>query len=833
MFIDVDPDRASGISSSEPEREAALSVLNNCTSYLAEQTWPAPITALSGNGYYALYKIDLPNDAESLALVTAVLAALAERFNTAAAHIDTGVFNASRIIGLVGTKKMKGDSLPERPHRYSKLLSVPEQIGTVSEAQLRAIVPQTEVARELVHAAQKSGPTGRLTDLLDAAGIEHRAQPPDANGVTWYHVTRCPFHEDGHDFECGVGQKLPDGHYAGHGFHPECSDKAWSEWKAALGLGGKRTAPVSSSAVAVQGRTTDFAKTDSGNAELFTQLYGDRVRFNHRRGRWLLWGEHHWTEDPDGTVHRLAKEAVRQRYLAATALDNLEDRAAQAKFAVVSENRQRLEALLALARNQLPISDRGDAWDRNPWLLGVGNGVLDLRTGALIDGEPDQRITKVVDVRFDPQATCPRWLRFLDEVFNGDQETIDFIWRAIGYSLAGDTSEQCVFACYGTGSNGKSVLLSVIRKLAGAYAYNAPFSVFELQNRGNIPNDVAALAGARLVTSSETNEGTRLNEGRLKALTGNDPITARFLNREFFTFYAEAKYWLAVNHRPRVDDQSFGFWRRVRLIPFLRTFDADRDSGLESKLVRELPGILAWAVRGCLAWQDQGLGLPDTVATATEAYRQDSDPLAQFLDDCCVIRPDARCGATEAYLAYVAWATQRAMKESEKLSSTLFGTKLGERFQKKRSGRGVFYVGFGLRSEHSADLADPAPVQGLVQSLESDVGSPLVFPLTDSLTREEQRVPCTTLHPTHQPSESAGESTTCSECSALAAVGSSLCEAHLRGLAFVALDRKRWPRLTLSDGCTVVGDDAWRPWLREAKSELLLEVLAALGLTYA
>ncbi|HXH21600.1 MAG TPA: phage/plasmid primase, P4 family [Dehalococcoidia bacterium] len=180
-------------------------------------------------------------------------------------------------------------------------------------------------------------------------------------------------------------------------------------------------------------------------------------------------------------------------------------------------------------------------------------------------------------------------------MFEGDEELIDFIWKAVGYSLSGDTSEQCLFICHGSGANGKSVFLGTIRALAGDYAFNAPFSTFELQNRTTIPNDVAPLASKRLVTAAETNDGTRLNEARLKALTGGDPISARFLHREYFSFIPEAKYWLAVNYRPRVDDLSYGFWRRVRLVPFTCTFIGNQDKHLAAKLVRELPGILAWS----------------------------------------------------------------------------------------------------------------------------------------------------------------------------------------------------------------------------------------------
>jgi len=457
---------------------------------------------------------------------------------------------------------------------------------------------------------------------------------------------------------------------------------------------------------------------------------------------------------------------------------HLEERQAQSKFAIASENRQRLEALLALARNELPISDSGGRWDADAYLLGVANGVLDLRTGSLLDGDPDQRITRFTDLHFDPLASCPRWLQFLEEVFRGDKEIIEFIWKAAGYSLTGDTSEQCVFTCHGTGANGKSVLLRVIRSLAGGYAYNAPFSLFELQNRATIPNDVAPIAGARLVTSSETNEGTRLNEARLKALTGNDPITARYLYGENFTFYPQAKFWLAVNHKPRVHDQSHGFWRRLRLIPFLRTFAADQDKSLDAKLQREIPGIMAWAVRGCLAWQREGLAVPTAVTQATETYRTDSDPLAAFLEECCIQRPDTQCGATELYLAYSAWIAKRSMKEIERLTSTSFGSKLGERFEKKRNGRGVVYVGLGLASSTHSNGSNPSSVQGLVQGFESDVGSSKFSSLVNDVTREESETPYTTLHPT-QP-----EDERCIDCGeprwTFAADGTPLCEEHAR-----------------------------------------------------
>src|SRR5262249_4534420 len=212
-------------------------------------------------------------------------------------------------------------------------------------------------------------------------------------------------------------------------------------------------------------------------------------------------------------------------------------------------------------------------------------------------GNPSDRITIHTHIQFDSSARCPRWNQFLVEVFEDNQELIDFVQRAVGYSLTGDTSEQCLFLNFGGGSNGKSTFLEVLRRVAGGYGHNMPFSTLEIKARTSIPNDVAALAGRRLVTASETNESVRLNEERVKALTGCDAITARFLNKEFFTFHPVAKFWLAFNHKPRVADDSHGFWRRIRLIPFLHEFkDTARDKHLLEKLLAEAPGILVWAV---------------------------------------------------------------------------------------------------------------------------------------------------------------------------------------------------------------------------------------------
>jgi len=442
--------------------------------------------------------------------------------------------------------------------------------------------------------------------------------------------------------------------------------------------------------------TRTYPCTDSGNAEHFASKYGDIVRFDHRRGRWLLWRTHRWCPDVDEEIRRLSKLSSRDRFKSASACEDLKERERIAKWAIQSESRSKLDALLALAKAETPIADGGENWDRDPLLLGTPNGVVELRTGELRPGRQDDRLTMSTDVPFDRTATCPRWERFVAEVFGEDDELIGFVRRAIGYSLTGTTEEQCLFLCYGTGANGKSTLVGTLTSLLGDYGWNMPFSTIEQHQRASIPNDMAALVGRRFVVASETNDGTRLNEARVKALTGCDPITARFLHAEYFTFRPVAKVWLSVNHKPVVLDDSHGFWRRIRLIPFQQTFAINPSLGTE--LHAERPGILNWAVRGCLEWQQQGLQPPRIVSEATKEYASDSDPLAEFIDEFCIVWPDRRAGAADLYSHYKAWAHHRELTDRERLTSTMFGRKMSARFRRENSRSGRVYLGIERRA---------------------------------------------------------------------------------------------------------------------------------------
>ena len=403
--------------------------------------------------------------------------------------------------------------------------------------------------------------------------------------------------------------------------------------------------------------------TDFGNAELFAARFGERLRFDYGQKRWLLYREHWWTPDSDGELMRMAKDTARFRLHNSARIVDDGKRKQEVAWALRSENLQRLEAMITLAESEKPLADDGSNWDGDPFLLGVANGVVDLRTGKLRPGKPCDKITLHTDVEFDPRAKCPRFDRFLEEIFGDDADLISYVHRAVGYSLTGDVSEQCFFCCHGEGANGKTTLLNVLRHVIGDFACNLPFSAFELKARSAIPNDIATLPGRRFATAIETDESAQLNEPRIKALTGGDPITARLLYRDLFTFDPVAKFWLSFNHRPAVADDSHGFWRRVHMIPFNRQFDPGTEPDLAAKLRAEAPGVLAWAVRGYLEWQQHGLQPPATVVAAIKTYREESDPLRDFVADRCTLHPDAQITVADLWSEYLDWCLQSGIQK--------------------------------------------------------------------------------------------------------------------------------------------------------------------------
>lgn len=440
--------------------------------------------------------------------------------------------------------------------------------------------------------------------------------------------------------------------------------------------------------------------TDAAHAERFAKDNADQLRYLHDRDQWLIYRDPIWRVDRDGEVQRRAIAFARKRQREAIEISHRETRERVVQHAIKCESKPALDRTVSLARVLPPIADTSDEWDADPWLVGAPNGVIDLRGNRLLHGDPARKITLMVAVPFDEHAPAPRWTRFLDEIFDGDRAVIDFMQKYCGYALTGHVTEQVLALCHGSGSNGKSAFLKALMHVFGDYAQNVPFSTLETRGRSNIPNDLAILRGKRLITASETADGSRLNEARLKALTGGDAVTARFLYSEAFTFKPTGKFLLAVNHRPVVQDDSFGFWRRILLVPFLRCFTGSaKDEQLEATLREEASGILAWLVRGCGMWQVAGLQPPACVLQATDDYRAASDPLADFIAECCDLNPteSARAGAVQA--AYQKWADVQGVSKSERLSAKELGQRLSERFPRQHDRSGWRYDGFKIATD--------------------------------------------------------------------------------------------------------------------------------------
>lgn len=441
--------------------------------------------------------------------------------------------------------------------------------------------------------------------------------------------------------------------------------------------------------------------TDLGVAESFVSRFGEKVRYNHKHKEWLIWNCHHWRPDRNEEIRRKASEHVRLWQSEALAIRDLEQKTEVAKFTLRLEKSAALGTIVDLSRSMLPIADSGDNWDRAEFLVGCPNGVIDLRTGELRAGNPDDRITLQTGVPFDSSAECPRWERFITEVFDDQVEIIQFVQRAIGYSLSADTKEQAFFLCVGHGANGKSTLLTVLSSIWGDYSYTADMNVFTTTagSRDSTPFDLAELLGRRLVIVSETKTNSKMNEQSIKNFTGGERINAQKKFGHPFEFQPVGKLWMGVNHQPKVLDDSHGFWRRVKLIPFTRTFaGSGNNRNLKQELLTESAGILAWAVRGALAWQQEGgLNAPLSVMNATDAYQESEDPILEFLTERTEPDSAAEVPCNGTYLAYKEWAKDQGMSEKETLLKNSFGRLMSKRYDRRHTMSGWRYVGLRVK----------------------------------------------------------------------------------------------------------------------------------------
>lgn len=438
---------------------------------------------------------------------------------------------------------------------------------------------------------------------------------------------------------------------------------------------------------------------DTGNAQRFTDRFGETVRYNYTAKKWMYYDGRRWAVDEGGQSKRMADEVIEEAkhgltaYLDSLGMEEDVDEARKAYLKHIKSMRSSRSKTAMLTEAQHVLESYTRDYDINAYLLATLNGTINLISGELQPHDKTDMISKLAACEFTDKCDTPRWSAFLDEIFDGDKELIRYIQKAVGYSLTGSTEEHCAFFCYGTGRNGKSTFVDIITDIMGDYAVNIqPETIMVRQAQSGPTSDIARLKGARFVTTVEPNEGARLNEGLLKQLTGGDKVTASKKYEDEFEFKPEFKLWMATNHKPTIRGTDLGIWSRIRLIPFKVQIPDERiDRQLKFKLREEMPGILAWAVAGCLMWRREGLKQPQSILDANKEYKGEMDVLAAFVDACCVEGGDTEVG--ELFRAYIDWAKESNEYE---MSSTRFGREMGKKYEKRKSGSARLYVGIKL-----------------------------------------------------------------------------------------------------------------------------------------
>jgi putative DNA primase/helicase len=424
--------------------------------------------------------------------------------------------------------------------------------------------------------------------------------------------------------------------------------------------------------------------------------------------KWLVWNEdsERWEIDNDGSIIRLAEETVLDVFNQALACTTLADRNELHRHVMKSQSEQRISAMIKLAKAEEGVTISPERLDADPWVIGVRNGAIELKSSTFRPARRDDLITKCAGVAFDPYADCPNWDHFLQTITNNDRDLEAYLQRVAGYMLTGSVREEVCFILYGVGRNGKSTFREMLHRAMGSYALAADSTLMiERKTPGAATEEIARLKGKRLVAVNETAENDQLNESRVKFITSQDMLTARNLYGHFFDFFPTHKAIITTNHKPIIRGTDEGIWRRVHLVPFLVSIPAhsvERDFR-ERRLARELPGILNWALNGLADYLENGLAPPPSVLASTNEYRSDMDVIGQWIEERCDVDPNARIPTGQAFHDYNAWAIEELGWTLNKLK---FRRHLTDRGYAAAKGTGGIRLISGLRLK----LAPP-PVQ--------------------------------------------------------------------------------------------------------------------------
>lgn len=477
-----------------------------------------------------------------------------------------------------------------------------------------------------------------------------------------------------------------------------------------------------------------YHANEIGDSMLFNTMHrGKFIRNASTKGEWLIFSDHSWSLDRTGRA-LAAVESIARLYLeeadrvedkideAKTALKNKETIAAlegQKKALIARAKRLRSvvgreNCLKCAATNMDPLTTTYEDLDQDPWLFGVANGVIDLRSGVLRKGRAADLITRASPIEYDGVAECPNFINFLSECI-ADDEVVDYLIKVIGYALTGLTTLRIFPVFYGKyGQNGKGTLVDIIYyifgQLAGPIASEMLTATRNTKSSSGPSPDIMDLRGKRFVWASETEEGQRFAVAKVKLYTGGDPLVGRSPNdRHQTTFYPNHLLCLLTNNMPHAPTNDNAFFIRQKQIEFPYTFvDEPKEKweklavpGLIDTLKKEAPGILALFVKGCLLWQKEGMKTPKKVKNDTAAFRRSEDQIADFVEQCCVVNPDLQAGATDLYNEFKKWWMENVNKNP--LSQRKFGDRMTERFHKEQPKGSVVYFGIGLRSKYPVE----------------------------------------------------------------------------------------------------------------------------------
>ena len=445
---------------------------------------------------------------------------------------------------------------------------------------------------------------------------------------------------------------------------------------------------------------------DQGRGLRMRDQFATVLKFNAVDKKWFFFNGSYWQEDIGNQRVELAAERVansikKEKPELSFSTKTDEDKAMNEWYRFQKDSRSHMAKMHMIDEFKKYVIVKHGEFDKEDMLLNTESGYVDLSSGELHDHDIDKKFSHQTVAEYSDNVDAPLWEKFLNQIFNNDEELIHYVQKAIGYSFTGSVDEQCLFILNGRGRNGKSVFSNVVSDVAGNYAkqMNVQTIVAKKNQSGSANSDIARLEGARIVTSSELNEGDRFDESLVKQLTGGDKILARFLYGSEFEYKPKFKIWMATNHLPIIRGTDDGIWRRIKIIPFNIQIPKEKvDKKLEYKLKAEYTGILNWIIQGAIMWQQEGLEDPEAVTKVIETYRAEMDPLDAFLEECCTTGQNYSIKAREMYDAYHEWA-----KESEeyKMSMTKFGREMSKKLLRVKKRDGWYYVGLKLKEPDS------------------------------------------------------------------------------------------------------------------------------------